>query len=267
MRHRAFTLIELLVAVSIIALMIGILLPVLRGARDAARGSQCLSNVRQIATASLSYATDNRGMMYPCSRMYTPMNYFEVLQQTGHLSQESDVHRCPMDGDEGDGWERDELLDGIRVTSFALNAYFAPNHDPYGDPPLAHGGTNAIPGEFGIRLEDTLEPSRKVFAAEVAEYKDRDHFMPMYWGTTTAIHANTLSPMYGMARMSELDPANGNAPRSVVRDRHNEGAHYAFADGHGGHHAFGDTWDDANDGPARGAGRTTDWYDPRFRSR
>lgn len=266
MRRCAFTLIELLIVISIIALLIGILLPVLGRARDVARGSQCLSNVRQIATASLAYATDNRGMLYPCSRMYTSINYFEALQRHGHLSKNSGVHRCPMDFDENDGWELDQMTDGVRSTSFALNAYFAPNHDPYGDPPAAHGGRDATPAQFGMRMEDAVQPSRKIFAAEIAEYKDRDHFMPMYWGRTVAIHPNPLSSMFMMARMSELDPTRGNVPRSVVRDRHNQGAHYAFVDGHASHHAFGDTWDDANDGPAARSRRTIDWYDPRYRS-
>jgi prepilin-type N-terminal cleavage/methylation domain-containing protein len=56
----AFTLIELLVVVSIIALLIGILLPALGQARTAARTAQCLSNLRSIAQAAASYETDNR---------------------------------------------------------------------------------------------------------------------------------------------------------------------------------------------------------------
>lgn len=59
LRRRAFTLIELLVVISIIALLVGILLPVLRHARDAARMTQNLSNLRQLQIALHNYAGDH----------------------------------------------------------------------------------------------------------------------------------------------------------------------------------------------------------------
>lgn len=56
-----FTLIELLVVISIIALLIGILLPALGAARAAGRNLACKSNVRQITLAHLTYTQDYRG--------------------------------------------------------------------------------------------------------------------------------------------------------------------------------------------------------------
>ena len=68
--NKAFTLIELLVVISIIALLIGILLPALGSARKSARSMQCLSNLRQQGTAINAYAIDWKG--------YIPASYFDT---------------------------------------------------------------------------------------------------------------------------------------------------------------------------------------------
>ncbi|HRX86768.1 MAG TPA: prepilin-type N-terminal cleavage/methylation domain-containing protein, partial [Phycisphaerae bacterium] len=57
--RRAFTLVELLVVISIIALLIAILLPSLKRARETAKRVACNANVRGIAQAGLTYATDD----------------------------------------------------------------------------------------------------------------------------------------------------------------------------------------------------------------
>jgi prepilin-type N-terminal cleavage/methylation domain-containing protein len=64
---RAFTLIELLVVVAIMALLVGILLPGLSGARRSARSAACFSNLRQHATGTQSYAADARDLLWTFS--------------------------------------------------------------------------------------------------------------------------------------------------------------------------------------------------------
>lgn len=62
-RHRGFTLIELLVVIAVIAVLMGILMPSLRAARELARGSACLANEGSLMLGYIMYADDNNGRM------------------------------------------------------------------------------------------------------------------------------------------------------------------------------------------------------------
>ena len=52
-RPRGFTLVELVVVVAIVAILIGLMLPAVQTAREAARKKHCMNNVRQMAVAFL----------------------------------------------------------------------------------------------------------------------------------------------------------------------------------------------------------------------
>lgn len=60
-RSKAFTLVELMVAIGIMALLIAVLLPALNAARQAARRTQCASNMRQWGIGYQIYADANQG--------------------------------------------------------------------------------------------------------------------------------------------------------------------------------------------------------------
>ncbi len=62
-RRSAFTLIELLVVIAVIALLVGLLLPSLRGAREAARATVCAAHIRGVVLSQAAYETDNKGFL------------------------------------------------------------------------------------------------------------------------------------------------------------------------------------------------------------
>ncbi|MGI5818944.1 MAG: type II secretion system protein [Armatimonadota bacterium] len=90
---RGFTLIELLVVIAIIAILAAILFPVFARAREKARQTTCLNNVKQIGLAVLMYAQDNDEKL--------PMRYdsssprIGIMQATQPYIMNSGVHDCP----------------------------------------------------------------------------------------------------------------------------------------------------------------------------
>lgn len=67
----AFTLLELLVVVAIIGLLVALLLPSLRTAREQAKIAKCLANLRAIGTGAAAYISENDDLVYCWPLYYT----------------------------------------------------------------------------------------------------------------------------------------------------------------------------------------------------
>ena len=71
MKRNRFTIIELMIVVSVIAILIGVLLPTLEKARQAAIAISCLNNVKQCMLGIQSYANDSNGILNTCENQNT----------------------------------------------------------------------------------------------------------------------------------------------------------------------------------------------------
>lgn len=168
MRSNGFTLLELLVVISIIALLLAILLPVLRGARERAKVVQCGFNLRQIGIVMHVYQEDWNRLpvsyaVRPSTSPVEPDSAFltywpwQTYQQYQSLSgAKSDAtFACPTTVPVG------------FVSTATLGQVFATTYSAVagGQPVKWNSGPDRPPENSGVRTDDAL-PRKQILMAD-----------------------------------------------------------------------------------------------------
>jgi prepilin-type N-terminal cleavage/methylation domain-containing protein/prepilin-type processing-associated H-X9-DG protein len=110
MNRKGFTLIELLVVIAIIAILAAILFPVFARAREKARQTSCLSNVKQLTLGVQMYTQDYDEVMPRCRNFTTRTLWLQDIEPYVNNRQ---IYTCPS----GDffAWPEDGLNSGSRT--------------------------------------------------------------------------------------------------------------------------------------------------------
>ena len=148
----AFTLIELLVVIAIIAILAAILFPVFARARENARRTSCLSNMKQAGLGFAQY-TQDYDERYPIEQVNlnngpSPMGWADAIQPYLKSTQ---IFQCPSESTAGDS---NPLANGTGTyvgayTDYAYNTSMA----------RSQGGNSTTPGRLGVYLSQLEYPS------------------------------------------------------------------------------------------------------------
>ena len=133
MKRRGFTLIELLVVMAIIAILAAMLMPALQRAREAARRTSCLNNLKELGTGLASWQNDHGQLPVNTSGRYRDPAY-SGLNEPGSWEQlwpgyigSAELFKCPSD--ENDIVPQDGATIGVRNIQPNMGGYTVPSDD------------------------------------------------------------------------------------------------------------------------------------------